>query len=456
MTTEPKSSDARLLRVLGRRDVLAIAFGAIIGWSWVLLTGRWVETAGSLGAILAFTVGGIAMIFIGLTYAELASAMPKAGGEHVYSLRALGPGYSFICSWSLVLAYVTVVAFEAVAISTGIEYLYPKFSWGHLWTFAGGKVWFSWVLTGMAGAALLTWVNVRGIRPAAVVQTVVTLIILLSGLLFVTGTFPAGDVANLRPLFSGGAAGTLSVLIMVPMMFIGFDVIPQAAGEINLPHRLIGMLLVVSVCMALLWYLLMITGVALVFPADRLTGLDMATADAAAQAWSSVGGGGWAGQLLVLGGIAGIVSSWNAFIVGASRVLYAMAGDGLLPAWLGELHPRYHTPRNAILLVGLFSFLAPLFGKQILVWCIDAGGFAVVIAFGIVAISFLVLRKREPDMPRPFRLKAGRFVGWTALLLSCALLLVYLPWSPAALIWPHEWAIVFGWAVLGAVLWRIK
>jgi amino acid transporter len=97
-----------------------------------------------------------------------------------------------------------------------------------------------------------------------------------------------------------------------------------------------------------------------------------------------------------------------------------------------------------------------LFGKQILVWCIDAGGFAVVIAFGIVAISFLVLRKREPDMPRPFRLKAGRFIGWTALLLSCALLLVYLPWSPAALIWPHEWAIVFGWAVVGAVLWRIK
>ena len=201
-------SGSGLLRVLGRRDVLAIAFGAIIGWSWVLLTGRWVETAGSLGAVTAFAIGGIAMIFVGLTYAELASAMPEAGGEHVYSLRALGPGFSFVCSWALVLAYMTVVAFEAVAIATAIEYVVPGFTQGYLWSFAGSDVWLSWVISGMTGAALLTWVNVRGVRPAAVLQTAVTIAILLSGVLFVTGTLPAGDTANMQPLFRDGVAGT--------------------------------------------------------------------------------------------------------------------------------------------------------------------------------------------------------------------------------------------------------
>jgi amino acid transporter len=113
--------EGHFIRVLGRRDALALAFGAIIGWSWVLLTGQWIMTAGSGGALLAFVIGGLAMLFIGLTYAELASAMPRAGGEHVYSFRALGFGAAFVCTWALILAYVTVVAFEAVALATALE-----------------------------------------------------------------------------------------------------------------------------------------------------------------------------------------------------------------------------------------------------------------------------------------------------------------------------------------------
>ena len=251
--------DGHFIRVLGRRDVLALAFGAIIGWSWVLLTGEWVQMAGSFGAIIAFAVGGVAMVFIGLTYAELASAMPEVGGEHVYSYRALGAGASFICTWALILAYVTVVAFESVALTTGLAYLIPDFSSGRLWKVAGEDVYLSWIAVSVPAAMVMTGVNVLGIKPAAVVQAIVTGIILLSGILFVTGSLPAGDSANLEPLFRNGMSGTLSVLIMVPMMFIGFDVIPQAAEEIDLPRRLIGVLLVVSVLMALVWYVLMMS-----------------------------------------------------------------------------------------------------------------------------------------------------------------------------------------------------
>jgi amino acid transporter len=439
----------QLLRVLGRRDVIALAFGAIIGWSWVLMTGVWVAQAGSLGAMIAFTVGGVAMILIGLTYAELASAMPQAGGEHVYSYRAFGAGVSFICTWALILAYVTVIAFEPVALGLAISYLEPAFTTGVLWNFAGETVWLSWVFVGCTGAAALTWINIRGVLPAAFLQSAVTAIILLAGVFFVTGTLSAGDTANLAPHFNAGARGMFFVLMMVPMMFIGFDVIPQAAEEIDLPRRHIGLLLVVSVCLALGWYLLMILGVALTFDVSSLEGKAMPTADASSMAW----GNAWAGKVIVLGGIAGIISSWNAFLVAGSRVLFAMARDGLLPAWLADLHPRYNTPYKAVLLIGMFSFLAPLFGRQILVWCINAGGFAVVIAFGIVAASFLILRRREPTMERPYRVRYGKVVGWLALLMSCLLLLVYLPGTPAALVWPYEWGILIGWSALGLVMW---
>lgn len=438
--------DGQFIRVLGRRDVLALAFGAIVGWSWVLLTGEWVQTAGSLGAITAFAIGGVAMVFIGLTYAELASAMPEVGGEHVYSYRALGAGASFVCTWSLILAYVTVVAFESVALSTGLAYLIPDFSFGRLWKVAGEDVYFSWIAVSVPTALVMTGVNVLGIKPAAVVQAIVTGIILLSGVLFVTGSLPAGDSANLQPLFRNGMTGTLSVLIMVPMMFIGFDVIPQAAEEIDLPRRLIGVLLVLSVLMALVWYVLMILGVALTFSATELDQVELATATANASVW----GGQWAGNLMVIGGIAGIMTSWNAFLVGASRAVYALARAGMLPGWLGHLHPRFNTPYGAILLIGSFACISPLFGRQILIWLINAGGLAVIIAYGMVAVSFLVLRRREPDMPRPFRVAKGTVTGVAALVLSILLLLLYLPGSPAALTWPYEWLICLGWVALGA------
>ena len=109
------TQQGHLTRVLKRREVLALAFGAMIGWSWVALAGVWLESAGSLGAIMAFLIGGAVIAFIGLTYAELASAMPQVGGEHVYSLRALGPGASFVCTWAIIFGYVSVVAFEVVA-----------------------------------------------------------------------------------------------------------------------------------------------------------------------------------------------------------------------------------------------------------------------------------------------------------------------------------------------------
>jgi APA family basic amino acid/polyamine antiporter len=439
------------LRVLGRREVLALAFGAMIGWSWVVLSSTWITSAGTLGAILAFLLGGTAMLLIGLTYAELASALPFAGGEHVYSDRALGPGASFICTWAIVLGYVSVATFEAVALPTVLDSLVPGLDKGFLWQVAGWDVYLSWVLTGVAGAIVMTLINVRGVRMAALIQSVVVLAILVVGVLFVTGAVVTGDLANLQPYLRDGIGGISLVLVMVPFMFVGFDTIPQAAEEIDLPFREIGKVLMVSVAMAIAWYSLIVLGVGLVMDPVSLADATVATADASARVYGETGG-----TILLVAGLAGIITSWNAFILGGSRALYALARAQLLPGWLGELHPRYHTPHKAVILIGVLSIIGPFFGRPALVWVVDAGGLGIVIAYALVATSFLVLRRREPELARPYRVPLGGVVGTLALLLSVGLGLLYLPGSPAALVWPQEWAIVLAWTLLGAALYGLR
>lgn len=439
------SEESKFERVIGTKDVLALAFGAMIGWGWVVLAGTWINGAGSYGALAAFAIGGIAVIMIGLTYAELASAMPQTGGEHVYSHRALGDAASFFCTWSIVLGYVTVVAFEAVALPTVIEELWPGYKMGLMYTAAGWDIYFTWVLVGSLGAVFMTWINIRGIEASSLLQKVVTLMILLVGLLYFTGGFTNGDSANLEPLFVNGSAGMLSVLVMVPFLFVGFDVIPQAAEEINLPYRKIGTLLIISVLMAVVWYMGVAYTTGLALNSEELTASDLAVPDAA----DSLFGGSWAGKLIILAGIGGIVTSWNAFLIGGSRAVYAMAEARMLPTFLAKLHPKYNTPVNAILLVGALSVIAPLFGRQALVWFVNAGGLGIVVAYFFVAWSFVILRRKEPDMPRPFRAGRSPVIGYIAMLLSFGLAMLYLPFSPSSLVWPSEWMIVGGWALLG-------
>ena len=441
-------AEGHFIRVIKRKEVLTLAFGAMIGWSWVALTGGWINEAGSLGAITAFAIGGVTVILVGFTYAELAAAMPQAGGEHVYSYRALGRNASFLCTWAILLAYVSVVTFEAVAFPTVVEYLVPDFSMGYLWTVAGWDVNATWVAAGVAAAIVMTSINVIGIKTAARVQMLVTMLILLAGVVLISGALVSGQSENMRPLFTDSYKGILGVLVIVPTMMVGFDVIPQSAEEIDLPYQMIGKLLMVSIIMAIAWYMLIIWGVSMGLTANERAAAALPTADATA----ALTGTHWGGKLLILGGIGGILTSWNAFLIGASRAVYALAHAGQLPASLGALHPRFNTPHRAVILIGVLSMAAPFFGRQTLVWLVDAGSFGVVIAYAFVALSFVVLRYREPEMPRPYRVRYWRSTGIAAFILSCSIGMLFMPFSPSALIWPYEWFIVGGWWIVGVLM----
>lgn len=447
----------RFVRVLKNRDVLTLAFGAMIGWSWVLMTGFWVEKAGSLGTLLAFLGGGMAIALIGLTYSELVSAMPRAGGEHVYTHRGLGVGASFCCTWALLLAYVNVCLFEAVALPTAVEYLLPGIRIGTLWNVFGADVDLGFVLIGAGASIVISIINVLGIKPAAYFQTAALLLILLAGALLLTGAIGAGNIENTRPWIATPATGMLSVLIMVPALLVGFDVIPQSAEEINLPPARIGMLLVISVFLAVAWYGLISFAVAMAMSPADLAASSMATGDAATRLWGHPA----AGSILVLGGVAGILTSWNAFVIGGSRVLFALAESGLVPAAFARLHPKYRTPYVGIIAIGALCCLSPLFGRTVLVWLINAGGLATMVAYLFVPLAFLALRKREPDLPRPFRVSHPRIVGIGGFLLAVALITAYLPGSPSALSWPYEWMTITIWSVIGVLLfaryrWRAR
>lgn len=451
MTTHHHEHET-LTRVLGRFDVLAVAFGAMIGFGWIVLTGDFLQAAGTMGAALAFVIGGTVILLVALTYAELVAAMPHVGGEHNYVLRAMGSRPAFFTSWSLVLGYVSVVAFEAVALPQTVLFLFPDMLVGHLWTVAGYDVYASWVAVGVGSAILMAFLNYVGVRPAAVFQTVAVAFLFIVGIVLLTGSFVGGSVEQMQPFFTGGVAGVIVVLTATPFLFVGFDVIPQSAEEIDLPTREIGWVLLISVLAAIIWYAMIMLTVGSALPVDQLAASDLAAADGMSALWGTP----LMGTLLVLGGIAGILTSWNGFLIGASRLIFAMARSGMLPDWFARLHPKYRTPSNAILFIGALSVVAPFFGRPALVWMVDAGGLAIIVAFLMVSLSFLVLRRREPDMPRPFRTPGGVVVGGLAVLLSGALAFLFMPGQSAALIWPYEWAIVGGWTILGvAFMWRL-
>lgn len=440
-----EQENGKLQKILQTRDIISLAFGAAIGWAWVVLSGEWLLTGGTLGAILGFVIGGVMVLFVGMTYSELCPAMPKCGGEHVFSMRALGYNWSFVCSWALTLSYLGVVAFEACSLPSVLSHLVPAMYTGYAYTVAGMDIYIPFIIVGVAGAALLTWVNYVGIKFASWLQQALTAVILAVGVLMLAAAFTDGEVENITPLFADGTKGMLSIAVITPFFMVGFDVIPQTAEECNIPPKKLGGLMMLSILMAAGWYCLIIYCVSTLMTHEQLLASELCTADALMGAWN---GNIIARYIVVIGGIAGILTSWNAFLAAGSRVLLSMGESGMLPAWFTKIHPKYNTPSNAVLFIGGASMIAPFFGKQLLSWISNAASFSTVIAYCLVAVSFLVLRKKEPDMVRPYKVKHGQLIGTIAVVLSAGMLLLYMPGMPSGLGKP-EWIIVAVWLILG-------
>ena len=452
-------------KVFSMWDILVIAFGAMIGWGWVVSSGDWISAGGVFGAAIGFCLGGIMIFFVGLTYAELTAAMPQCGGEHVFSYKAMGPVGSFICTWAIVLGYVSVVCFEACALPTIIQYIYPPFLKGYLYTVAGFDIYASWLAVAIIVSVFITYINIKGAKTAAKLQTILTVIIGAVGILLVVASAVTGDVSNLQgQMFIGETGGDMfmaiiKVALITPFFFIGFDVIPQAAEEINVPLKKIGSILILSIVLAVAFYALVIIGVGYIMsPADIAAsqeGSGLVTADAMAKAFNSA----VMSKVLIIGGMCGIVTSWNSFLIGGSRAMYSMAESYMIPRPFVKLHKKNKTPVNALYLIGVLSVLAPFAGRKMLVWIVDAGNFGCCLAYCMVALSFIILRSKSPDMQRPYKVKHYKFVGVMAVLMSGLMVVMYvIPNSGCSLVW-QEWLMAGGWCILGvffAVYCKLK
>ena len=412
-------------KVFSAWDILVIAFGAMIGWGWVVSSGSWTQNGGALGAALGFVVGGVILFFVGLTYAELTAAMPQCGGEHVWSHRAMGPTGSFVCTWAIVLGYVGVACFEACAFPTIISYLWPGFLKGYLYTVAGFDIYASWLIVAIIVAFCIMLINIVGAKTAAKLQTILTVIIGGAGILLIVASVINGTVDNLDgQMFAevGGGGIVKSIL---------------------------------SVVLAVLFYAFVIIAVGLVMNAGAITasqaGTGLVTADAMALAFKT----SVMAKVIIVGGMCGIITSWNSFMIGGSRAIYSMAESYMIPRVFAKLHPKHKTPINALILIGILTMLAPFAGRVMMVWICDAGNFGCCLAYCMVAISFLILRKKQPDMPRPYKVPAGRLMGGVAVLMSGFMVVMYcIPGSGGTLILP-EWGMVAAWSALGVVFFAI-
>lgn len=451
-------NNAELNKVLNTGDVLVVAFGAMIGWGWVVSSGQWIINGGILGTVIGFIIGGIMIYFVGLCYAELTTALPKCGGEHVFSYKAFGAVGSYVCTWSVILSYIGVVCYEAVSFPTILQYLFPNIAKGYLYTIGGFDIYLTWLFVAIGMAILILLLNIVGTKKAARFQKVLTCIIAGVGILLVAGSALSGDINNLQEQMFVGTSNSqiveniVKVAIMTPFFFFGFDVIPQAAEEINVPLKKLGKMMILSIVMAVSFYVLVVLSVGYVMNANQISNsmstTGLVTADAMAIAFNSSN----MARVLIIGGLCGIITSWNSFLIGGSRALYSMAVAYMLPRKFSVLHKKYNTPANALVLIGALSIISPFFGRSMLVWIVDAGNFACCLAYCIVSMSFLMLRKKEPDMKRPYKVKNGRIVGLIAVIMSGMMAAMYIiPGTNCTLVW-QEWGIVGGWCLLGGIM----
>lgn len=207
--------------------------------------------------------------------------------------------------------------------------------------------------------------------------------------------------------------------------------------------------MLLSIIMAVVFYAFVILAVGYEMTgteiSDAMQGNGLVSADAIAKAFGTKA----MADVLIVSGMCGILTSWNSFLVGGSRAIYSMAESYMVPKFLGKLHPKYKTPVTALYLIGALSVAAPFAGRRMLVWISDAGNFGCVLAYCMVSPSFLILRKKEPDMKRPYKVKNYKLVGTLAVILSGGMLVMYIIPGSGSTLAVQEWILLAGWILLG-------
>jgi len=459
-----------LKRSLRAGDLIMLAIGAVIGAGIFGAIGT--AAAGQMGPhgevirtgagpalVFSFLLLGGACALAGLCYAELASMIPQAGSAYAYSYATLGEIVAWIIGWDLILEY--AVGNVAVAISWGDYFNTLLRGFGvtlPYWISTGYRralLSADPQLHGMIGTAphiagipilvdlpafaivmLITWLLLRGARESATANNIMVAIKLVVLSLFVVVGATHLKAANYHPFAPNGFTGIHQGAAIVFFAYIGFDAISTAAEETLNPQRNlpIGILGGLGICTVIY----MIVGAV-------LTGMvpykELAVADPLARALELTGfkAVGW---IVALGATVSMSAVLLVFQYGQPRIFFAMARDGLLPQWAAKIHPRTRIPWATTLLTGIFVALWSLVGDDAETY--DLTNIGTLFAFILVSLGVLVLRYKEPERHRPFRVP----LVWPVSVLSAAGCLFLMKGLPDA-----AWERFGFWLVIGLALY---
>ena len=445
-----------LKQQLGPFQFFAIAFGSIIGVGWMVVVGDWLQSAGPLGVSLAFVGSAGMIVLVGLCYAELATMLPVAGGEIAYTYLTSGPFFAYGVGWFLVLGYVAICAFEAVSLGRILGFLFPVINTLTA-EVAGVSIPVGHVGVGLGGTVLIGAVNWRGVQLASQLQTALTCLLFLLTALFVGAALWEGQLSHLAPLVTAAQgqsalSGMFWIFVTAPLWYMGFDIIPQMVEEAAPTFSLkrLSLIIPLSIVAAALFYAFVVVATAIVLPWREVAGQELPAAYALRQAFQNT----WLSHCVLSAGAVGLLTTWNGFCLGASRLLYALGRARLLPAFFAVVHPRHATPHKALLFVSALSVGSVFLGRDVLIPLVNVSSFGIAIAFLGVTLSLPALRRRFPALPRPYRVPSGTLVSRLAAGGACMTLGAFvLPMSPVAFGWPVEWGLLLFWTLLGGVLW---
>jgi APA family basic amino acid/polyamine antiporter len=448
-------TDHSLKRALSALNLVALGIGAIIGTGIFVLTGTVAAQNSGPAVVLSFIFAGVASVFAALCYAEFASLVPIAGSAYTYGYATLGELFAWIIGWDLILEY----ALGATTVSIGWSGYVVSFLDGigihipaalqaapgtvvHLANGATATAAFN--LPAVFIIAAITALLVIGIKESANTNNVIVFIkvaVVVLFILLVVGHVNPHNWTPFIPPNTGerehfGFTGVMTGAGIVFFAYIGFDAVSTAAQETKNPKRDMPIGIIGSLLICTVLYIL-VSGIA----TGAMPYTQMDVPDPIAVVADYVGLG-WMSQLIKLGAIAGLSSVILVMLLGQSRVFYSMARDGLLPQFVNKVHPKFRTPYVTSIITGIAVAVAA--GFLTIREAASLVSIGTLLAFVIVSAGIIVLRRREPDLPRPFKVP----VYWlTAPLgaLSAMYLMVSLPL--------RTWMRLLIWFVIGMVVY---
>ena len=457
-------------KTLSLWNFFTIGFGAIIGTGWVLQVGDWMVVGGGpVPAMIAFLLGAIALVPIGAVFGELTAAIPVSGGIVEYVDRTFGRTASYITGWFLALGNGILCPWEAIAISTlvsdmfggipGLEFLRAV----KLYSILGADVYLIPTVIALGFAAYVIFLNFRGASSAAKLQAFLTKALLCGMLLAMGISIVTGSPDNAMPVFSqvtnaGGGepatgagnlfAGIVSVLVLTPFFYAGFDTIPQQAEEAaeGLNWNKFGKIISLALLASGGFYMVCIYSFGTILPWHDFVEQPV-PALACLKNINMI-------LYIVMLCIAtlGPMGPMNSFYGATSRIMLAMGRKGQLPEQFSEVDEKSGAPKLACVVLAVITVIGPFLGKNMLIPLTNVSALAFIFSCTMVAVACLRMRYTEPDLPRPYKVPGGKFGISLAILAGSAIIcLLVLPFSPASLNLV-EWSIVLGWLALGLVL----